>query len=361
MAIKKLLAPLLIVALFCSPVFAWGSKEHMLLTRLAILRLLNDATTPADMKTWLKTLQPELGTVATQQAFFMKSRVGAASGSEKGISWWVVQPDARSGDKKTPVPPFEFAEQKLHFTDMENLNADVDKRAYKHDMSDAPDLNQVPRDIKDERWKEAGILPFAVENSYKELVKSIKAGRLSADDRKDEDNAVRWAAFLAHYTEDNTQPLHATEDYQCKRYFADRRGAPNVHSEMEYKMNDDEKNDYPKLRADYWKLLIKQLDTFKDPITTKDLWLATLQVSLESYKQIPLIGLAAMQASGQQGTPEKPTGRAGPIDTDKFFRYSSEVTGTHETVMQMKARQQAWAVVRVAEVWRRAWDEGKGK
>lgn len=333
----------------------------MLLTRLAILRLLNDSKTPADMKTWLQTLQPDLGTMATQQQFFMSARIGAGAGDAKGISWWVVQPDARSGDKKTPVPPFEFAEQKLHFVDMENLNADVANRVYKHDLSNVPDLKEVPRDIHDERWKEAGILPFAVENSYKELVKQFKAGRLAAADRKDEDNAVKWAAFLAHYLEDNTQPLHASEDYQCKRYFADRRGAPNVHSEIEYKMNDDEKNDFPQLRADYWKLLTKQLETLKDPIKTQDLWMATLEVSAESYRNIPLLGLAAMDASGQQGTPDKPTGRSGPIDTTRFFRYSADLNGRHESVMQMKARQQAWAVVRVAETWRRAWIEAKAK
>lgn len=361
MALKQWLTGGLLVAILCSNAFAWGTKEHITLTRLSIMRLLDDPTTPADMKAWLKTLHPNLGDLAALKTFYVTAKIGAKADSATAISWWVVEPDARSGDKKTPVPPFEVNEQKLHFVDLELLQADVDRRTYRHDLSNAMDLKLVPRDVKDERWKEAGVLPFAVENSYKALVAQIKAGRLIAADKKDENNAMKWAGFLAHYLQDNTQPLHATVDYTGRSYFANRRGAPNVHAEMEYKMNDDEKVPHTAMRNEYWQMLLAQVRTFKDPIKTDDLWLATLQVSAEGYRQLPLIGLAAMSASGQQGTPDKPTGRSGPLDTEKFFRYISGVTGKQESVMQMKARQQAWAVVRVANVWRRAWDEAKKK
>ena len=276
----------------------------------------------------------------------------------KGMPRWCTEPDNRAGDK-TPIEPFGIAERPLHFVDLELLNSNVDKQKYRHNLSAMPNLADVPRDIKDPRWKQAGMLPFAVEYSYKKLVESIKAGKLDIDPAKpdDDDNALRWAGYLAHYLEDNTQPMHASEDYMGKSYFADRRGAPNIHSEMEYKMNDDEKKPYPKLRADYWDAFMGELKTMKDPVQSKDLWMDTLKVCAEGYRNMPLIGLAAMNASGQQGTPDKPRGKSGPVDTERFFRYSSGVTGTHETVLKMKARQQAWAVVRVARIWRQAWDE----
>ena len=364
MTLKKTWIGVAVLALFfgqfAGRAMAWGSKEHMLLTRLAILRLLDDAATPPAMKDWLKTLQPDLGDLDHQKDFFLHTAVGAESGKEVGMSWWVVQPDVRANTmKKQLVPPFPVPELKLHFVDMEMLNPSIDQHVYKHDMSDAPDIAKVPHDLSLPMWKDAGVLPFTVEHAYGELVKAIKAGKLKTE-KGNEDNAVRWAAFLAHYLEDNTQPLHATEDYKCASYFANRRASPNVHAEIEYEMNDDDKQYHADLREDYWPLLVDDLKTFKDPVTETDPFKATLQVSLASYKQIPLIGLAAMEATGQQGTPDKPKGRAGPIDIEKFFRYSSNVTGTHETVMQMKARQQAWAVVRVAAMWRRAWDAGHG-
>ena len=62
-----------------------------------------------------------------------------------------------------------------------------------------------------------------------------------------------------------------------------------------------------------------------------------------------------MAAAGQAGTPQKPVGKAGPMDTEKFFHFSAHGT----TVMQMKAQQQAVAVKRVQRLLRAAWDESK--
>ena len=36
------------------PAFGWSNKEHLQLTRIAALRLINAADTPADMKAWLR-------------------------------------------------------------------------------------------------------------------------------------------------------------------------------------------------------------------------------------------------------------------------------------------------------------------
>jgi hypothetical protein len=65
---------------------------------------------------------------------------------------------------------------------------------------------------------------------------------------------MKWAGFLAHYVQDNTQPHHATEDYQSRSYFPkikDPKKAPNVHADIEYRMVDDEFNDYADLREEF--------------------------------------------------------------------------------------------------------------
>lgn len=77
----------------------------------------------------------------------------------------------------------------------------------------------------------------------------------------------------------------------------------------------------------HWPLLVDGLKTFEDPVTTEpDLF----------------------EATSQQGTPDKSKGKAGPPDIEKFFQYASAITAARESVMRMKARQQAWTVVRVA-------------
>ncbi|MGC4033543.1 MAG: hypothetical protein QM754_17790 [Tepidisphaeraceae bacterium] len=359
----KTFAGALVVGLLCRDALAWGSKEHILLTNLAAQRVIADPTAPEELKAFLKANCPDLGTPESLKDFFINGRVGVTKKDAKGMTLWCIEPDNRSGDKETKVPPFGVNEQMLHFVDMEYLHTDIDKQVYKHDLSSAVDITTVPRDMADPRFKKAGMLPFAVEYSFKKLVTAIQADKLGfTPGENSEDNALVWSGRLAHYLEDNTQPLHNTEDYKAQSYFADKRSAPNIHSEMEYRMNDDEKFRPIKLRTEYWDLLAENLKTFKDPADEKDLWKGTLEVSAASYKQIPLIGLAAMNAAGQAGTPDKPTGPAKKVpDTEKFFRFTSDVTGTKESVMQMKARQQAWAVVRVAEIWKRAWVEAKAK
>ena len=75
-----------------------------------------------------------------------------------------------------------------------------------------------------------------------------KAGQFPRDE-----HASKWAGFLAHYLQDNTQPQHATEDYRSASYFsANPRSAPNVHADVEYRLVDDEFEDYPALRAEFF-------------------------------------------------------------------------------------------------------------
>ncbi len=342
---------------------AWGTKEHVILTKLAVLRLLEDPSTPQGLKDFLTSSSTDLPDVAACREMFMTTYLGAEPKGLTGLSKWVVEPDIRAnGEKKKLIGPYGQNEFQMHFLDLEYLNTEKSKRVYKDDLSSLGDVKTFPRDFKDERYKESGLLPFSLQRSYDKLVECFKSGKLQPDanDPSNEDNALRWAGFLSHYAEDNLQPLHSTQDYKCASYFADRRKAPNVHAQIEYSMNDLEPGkapQFPELRTQFWELLMHELKTVKSPITvSNDPWLETLLVCEYSYKQIPLIGRAAMFAASQKGTPDKPEGPAGEFDTVKFFQFA-EANSPEKTVMKMKAHQQAIAVVRVAELLRRAWDE----
>lgn len=349
-----------ILVAFATPAHGWSNKEHMQLTRIAAMRLMADPETPPAMKAWLKENAPDATDMAAEKNFFLHERIGIIPRGAVGLSYWTTMPDMDTFTAPgTKIAPYNVAERLLHYVDLEYFKPVEAERKYKHDLSGKPKIEEIPRDMSDGRWQRAGMLPFRVEESYKKLVESIRAGRLAdkAGQFPRDDHAAKWAGYLAHYLQDNTQPQHATLDYKSALYFADKRNAPNVHAEMEYRMADDENDDHMALREAFWPLFEKALEAVEDPVKNDDLFRATLEVSMASYDALPLIGLAAQHAAGQGGTPENPEGAASAFDTEKFFRFKGTMNGRETTVMEMKAHQLAWAVKRVENVWRWAWDE----
>ena len=349
-----------------SNAFGWSYKEHILFTRLAVLRLENNPATPAAMKAWLKDIAGDLPDMAGEQEYFLHTHVGVKPEGFTGISYWTYMPDvhALTDPADSKVESFGVHERLLHFFDLEIFVEGDTKRQYKHDLSAKPKLTDFPHDMHDPRYIQSGMLPLRIEYCYQQLVQSIRDGKLNAPsvDEQKEKTAVYWAGYLAHYLGDNTQPQHATIDYKSQSYFANKRKAPNVHAEVEYVMCDDEKKDYMDLRQEYWPLFVKQIDDFVDPVKSKDIWESSLEVSYDSYDALPLIGLAAMDATGQAGTPDHPQGdAAAQIDPEKFFHFRGQFMGREMSVLEMKAIQTAWAVQRIQKVLRQAWDEAQAK
>jgi hypothetical protein len=340
---------------------AWGNKEHIQLTRLAATQLLADPATPPAMKQWLRDNTPGELTIDVERRYFLNQRIGLIPRNVDGLPYWATMPDMNvfTDRPDSKVDPYGVHERLLHYIDLEFFIPDETKRNYRHDLSGKPKLEDVPRDMTDPRYQRAGVLPFRVEECYRKLVESLRAGRLADKPGQypRDEHGVKWAGYLAHYVEDNTQPQHATVDYKSQQYFADKRKAPNVHAEVEYMMNDDDEDDHLALREEFWTHFVAALDKADDPVTTDDLWAGTIEVALRSYDALPLIGLAAMHAAGQGGTPDDPQGPAGEFSTEKFFRFTGDVRGEKMSVSEMKARQQAWAIKRVARLWRKAWDE----
>lgn len=354
---KQLLA-IIVVAIgdLCSPVSAWSTKEHIQITRLAVMRLLADESTLAEMRAWLKTITPDLTDMDGEKRFYLSQRIGAFPRAADGVSLWSVMPDLHAGadHPESTVSPFGVHEKLLHYIDLELLHPDEAKRTYKHDLSHKPALAAIPRDMTDPRYKAAGMLPFRIEDCYKRLVEQIRLGRLAdkAGQFPRDEHAQKWAGYLAHYLADNTQPQHNTIDYKSATYFPGIVRPPNVHADVEYRLCDDEFDDYPALREKFWTLFVKALDEPK-PAVEGDLWQSSLRVSLISYDALPMIGQAAA-AAYPRGEGKS---RVGPFDADKFFLYEGTFLGRKMTVLEMKAHQTAWAVHRIAAVWRQAWDE----
>lgn len=359
---RRFLCLVSLLAMASVPAFGWSTKEHIQLTRMAASRLIADPGTPAEMKQWLREATPGLLDLEGERKWFLEQRQGIVPRGVDGISYWAVMPDTTNlieGRQGPKVAPFGVPEYSLHFLDVELFLAGDQARAYRHDLSGKPALADIPRDIADPRYVQAGMLPFRVEDCYQKLVEQLRAGRLNDKPGQfpRDEHAAKWAGYLAHYVMDNTQPQHATIDYKSASYFADKRRSPNVHSYVEYMMADDDKADHMPLREQFWPLLVKALDETKDPIEADDPWQATVEVSLRSYDALPLIGLAAMAAAKQGGTPASPHGSSGDFDIEIFFRFRGSYLGREMSVMEMKAIQQAWGVMRVQRLWKQAWEE----
>lgn len=330
----------------------------MLLTRLAAERLIADPNTPAGFRQWLGDACPDRLDLSGEKAFLLSKRIGPVPRATDGLAFWSTVPDLEAAANAAPgqeVQPFNVSERLLHYIDVEFFVPDESKRRYADDLSGKPAVTDFPRDIHDPRYPRAGMLPFRVKQCYQKLVENFRAGRLNDKPGQlpRDEHAAHWAGFLAHYLEDNTQPHHATVDYRSSHYFREKRTAPNVHVDMEWRLVDDDAADFPALRAEFWDEFVRELDV-PDPTKTDDLWQATLEVSLASYDALPLIGHAAAAAYGEAESPP-----LRPFDAEVFFHFKGVAWGREMTVLQMKARQMAWAVNRVERVWSKAWEESQ--
>ena len=348
---------------------AWSNKEHVQLTRIAASGLIADPKTPPQMREWLKQACPDLLNETQEREFFLKKRVGLIPRDVDGLPYWTIVPDIEAliggrGEGEKKVDPYGVGERLLHYVDLEYFQNDENRRRYRHDLKNKPErwVFDHFRSYNDGRWKQAGLLPFRVDQCYQQLVKSIREKKLvdKLGQFPRDEHATKWAGYLAHYLQDNTQPHHSTEDYRSRSYFSDKRGAPNVHWDFEGRLVDDEANDYTKLREEFWGIFTRMLEEVEDPVDARDPWQATLEVALISYDALPLIGQAAMAAYNQKGTPTEPQGRhSNDFDADKFFHYRGKFQDRDMTLMELKAHQMAWAVKRTQRFWRRAWEEAQ--
>ena len=353
---------------------AWSFKEHILVTRLAVQRLLDDPQAPPQMKAWLREISPAAGDMESARVLLVETQIGAEPQGLEKLDYWVIFPDiARKVDGEKPVAPFGVPEPPMHFVDLELLLPGSDVKRYKHDLSNKPRIEDLPRDWRDPRLVQAGYLPWRVEQVYGELVEAIREDRLLPDAEGDRDNAMVLAGYLAHYLGDNTQPHHSTIDFRSREYFAIPQRAPDVHGMFEYGMVDWEGRPLPELRGRLFELLLDALKEDQVPAAAArvlcgeeriDPWTSTVQVSMRSYDYLPLIGVAAQSASAQKvrdGDPSQPVDAPGrapeEFDIEAFFAHRAVINGEEVSLLDVKARQLALAVLRIEAMLRQAWRE----
>ncbi|MCC6239199.1 MAG: hypothetical protein IT448_02720 [Phycisphaerales bacterium] len=362
---KRLIALMIVLLMSLTSIAsAWSTKEHILLTRLAVMRLLAEEQTPPAMKDWLRRITPGPLDEPSLHQWYMDSRQGVFPRGEDGAPFWAVVPDlkALTSWPQETVAPWPVGERLLHFIDLEYFDpaqqTPSSKPQYKLGGAAKPELSQIPRDPADGRYKQAGMLPFRIEQVYGKLVRSIRAGRLTdapGQFPRDE-HAAHWAGFLSHYIADNTQPQHSSVDYKSRVFFPPGAHVPNVHAQMEYILVDDERADFPELREQFWQLLQQKLTSVNDEATMDDLWVGSVQTSLRAYDALELVGAAAAAAWKRAEGSDNPS-TPWVIDTTAFYNYRMTQNGVSVSLAEKKAELQALAVIRIAEHLRQAWDE----
>src|SRR3954466_15212472 len=95
--------PHLVILLICSltvPAMGWSHKEHAQFTRLAAERLIANANTPPEMKTWLEAACPDRKDMAGEKDYFLHAKIGLKPieffGPSKGVVHWAYMPDVHA-------------------------------------------------------------------------------------------------------------------------------------------------------------------------------------------------------------------------------------------------------------------------
>ncbi len=349
---------------------AWSYQGHILMTRLAALRIINDPSAPQALRSFLRDNMPH--TMAECESLAVKESVGAHPEDkselyDRGLDHWSTMPDQVRflPEGRQKIEPFGAGEGQMHFLDMEVFGPQF---SYKDDLSNKPKISDIPHDLSDPRWKLGGFVPLRVEQEWNELRTRMKD--LAVYDRSDD---PRLTGYLAHYVEDSTQPHHATVDFKSLTYLCGTlKGLPPVadtpelqhllrapegvdpHGAIEFKLFDNADEPLATYRKEYWKNLIGDIDalsaeaqTTTQPTTQPiafDPFHHDLEILSDSYDYLPFVGRAS-RAGYANGT----------FDAKAFFTYEGEAKGQKMTMVQLIALQNAKAVLEVEKYWRTAW------
>jgi hypothetical protein len=230
-------------------------------------------------------------------------------------------------------------------------------------------VDKIPHDLNDPRWKLGGFVPWRVEEFYHKLVDAIGSGPIV----EKPDDAIRAAGFMAHYTEDSTQPHHSTADYESLSYLgglvkgipvttdstskalANLRAPKGVdpHGDIEHQLFEDAEAPRAEFRKEYWKDLLASIDKLaaeraKQPATKPsefDPFRWDLHTLSDSYDYLPFVGRAAQAAYKANGT----------FDPQAFFTFTGKTHNEDMSMIQLIALQNAKAVLNVEMEFRLAW------
>jgi hypothetical protein len=366
---RPLLLTLLTVAALTalpSVTHAWAHTGHILISRMAALRIINDPVAPQGLKDFLKTNMKYDLEACRKMA--VEEYVGVkAENYLAGLDGAVTLPDRiqHEDEGKKNIEPYGAPEEKMHYTDLEWLGKDP---AYKPDLSNKVKLADVPRDVKDPRWKMAGFAPFRIEEHYKKLVAEF------AKDKLDNDETLRVTGYLLHYIEDAHQPHHSTIDFKSFSYLAgkikevkeikkptadggtsvsyyvskENSKAFNPHGAMEFQLFENTQEPRKTLREQYWKEFTERIDKKSKIETERAYKFGTFEYAYSilsnSYDYLPAVGKATLAGYA-----------TGEFNPEKFFNSEDTVKGQKMTILQLIADRNATAVLEVEQTLRTAW------
>jgi len=356
---------------------AWSHQGHILISRLAALRIIQDPNAPQGLRDFLKA-NMKYDMEGCRKLAVEEMVGGNGTNYLAGLDGACTLPDRIQSTKEgreTVIEPYGIVEGKgMHFMDMEWLSADP---AYKADLSNRPKPSEVPHDVKDPRWKMAGFVPFRVEEFYGKTVTAIGPGEKLADEKE----ALHSLGYLIHYIEDAHQPQHATIDFRSYSYLAgkvakvhkvttttsdgkevvsyrvegkDNFSKINPHGDLEFQLFENADSPRKEFREEFWRELTARIDAKAkkeaagpvEPHARYGSFVRTLEILSKSYEYLPAIGKAA-QAAYATGT----------FDAKAFFTSEDTVNGEKMDIVQLIAERNASAVLEVEKTIRAVWAE----
>ncbi|MEI7767281.1 MAG: hypothetical protein WCJ97_07575 [Phycisphaerae bacterium] len=416
--LRRLILALVVILLALLPMhaWAWSHQGHILITRLACLRIIQDPTAPQGLKDFLQAHMKADLTACENMA------TGEIVGAEPdqyltGFDGVATLPDRIQGMPagKKEIVPYGAPENKMHFLDLEVFCADpVYKVLPDQIIPQVPELKDISRNPADPRYKIGGYVVFRVPEQYARLVKAMGPGDKVADAAV----ALNAAGFLAHYLEDCHQPHHSTIDFKSLSYLAEKvKGVHTVktiqadgtesisyksdsraidpHGAIEHQLFENAEEPRKSFRREFWTKLqanLTLLDAGKIaliPTPAPGAWTAPAEVSApttqpatavattqpvpsfasgkgfeyayeilrQGHQYLPLVGHASIPAFANQ-----------TFDPAAYFAFKEKTSGAagvdvKEETMSMVdliALQNARAVLAVEKTLRAAWSEAHG-
>jgi hypothetical protein len=333
----------------------WSRKGHVLITRAAVKLLLDDPSTPLELKVLLREgMVSGRGERGERSAAKLDLRTyvlnaGDDGALDPGLDLFSFRPDILVGSK-SPVPAFESTEELMHYLNMEDFQPDPSRRKFLIDGSNKVSPKDLPRNSRDPRYKEAGFITFRTEQCYKSFVQSLKVNYSN-------EQVFLWLGFLAHYVGDAYQPYHASSDYRgyecpCNQ---DRKRKHNFHPCMEGLFFEDRELDRS-LRERFLKYFEDELKRgvlevepeshFSDSKSKLDSYLIVQNALLSGYDYLPFLCRAG-NASLKQGE----------FNAGVWFNYHEKHKEQDLSVVELKARRMAQAVLALKALILQAWQE----
>jgi hypothetical protein len=372
------LALLLAAAAMTSPAHAWSHQGHILITRLAALRIIQDDKAPKELRDFLQSQMK--ADLAACEKLATQDVVGPNPAADylTGLDGASTLPDRilTTKDGQVKLEPYGLPEANMHYLDLEYFAKEI---RYQPDLSNLPKLTDFPHDVQDWRYKQAGFVPFRIQEFYKKVVEHFGPG-----DKLDPAETTHDLGYLAHYLEDCHQPHHATIDYKSLSYLVGKVPATvgggvkeiktplteggeaisyradksiNPHGDLEFQLFENVEEPRVTFRKEFWNELTARIASHaKDAeyqwpeypartVPPYDPFTRSLEILRHSYTYLPAIGKAAQAAYAD-----------GKFDPKAFFASEDTVHGQSLTIIQLIAEQNARAVLEVEKTLRRAWD-----